>query len=60
MKSIGFAIRFLLFALCTPLLAMIMIFVFVANPELLFFQKRRGEAADVWRKSWRWVRGEQC
>jgi hypothetical protein len=55
MRSLGLAIRFLVFALLAPVIAVITLVIFISNPEFIFLSKRREEAFRIWTKAWSWV-----
>jgi len=55
MRKIGLVIRFLIFVLLVPALAVITFMIFVSNFEFLFLRKRREETAHVWGRVWRWT-----
>lgn len=50
-------LRLLVFVLIAPVLAIVMLFIFIIpqNLDVWFSNKRRKEAADVWMKLWNWA-----
>jgi hypothetical protein len=60
MKASLRLLRLTAFVLIAPVLAIVMVFIFIIpqNLDMWFSSKRRKEAADVWVKLWNWAQGQ--
>jgi uncharacterized RDD family membrane protein YckC len=60
MKASLRLLRLTAFVLIVPVLAIVMVFIFIIPQGLhmCFSSKRRKEAVDVWVKLWNWAQGQ--
>ena len=60
MKASLRLLRLTAFVLIVPVLAIVMVFIFISPQglDMCFSSKRRKEAADVWVKLWNWAQGQ--
>lgn len=50
-------LRLIILVVFAPLVAVLMVFMFIVNVDWWFGSERKQEALDVWRKLWNWVQG---
>ena len=50
-------LRAAIFIALAPLVAILMVFMFVVNVDWWFGTQRKQEAFDLWRNLWKWVQG---